>query len=269
MLPLHPNSSKTVNIEPKTQSEELDLLKSFPFTYIRKQIRDKVTDTLWLDDLQRIYDDVEKMKNNPHHEWERCAICTLPYGTCKHTTEWIHEKEESKVVEAIKTEVERDIDDIMDILSPTNKIENIGSPKKTNCVEIDPYGLKWYQLEQRLSDKIGSDDFCLSAPPPRGWHSTVVLGSRYTVVYGGLRFRYDVFLFVMVCANHYILLVLCHIENLRFLSPSHPPLVGVISNVREVCLFMTSITCHGTQRKLMEVLNLLLVTVLIHSIFLH
>lgn len=191
---------------------ELDELYKNPFSYIRRGVRERVKDGIWLKDLKKVYDHLSKPvgevgkddddeimgKANIFSKY-RCTICTLPYGTCKHTEKWINHKwytalGKSQLNSEIdiddpkhpkKSATDQEIDDVLGV------IESVEIKLKTKTVEedIDIDGLKWGMLESRLSDKIGGTYLSLSMPSERGWHTTITLDNeRLVVVFGGFRF---------------------------------------------------------------------------------
>ncbi len=178
-------------------SGELLQLTKFPFSYVRKAVRAQVDDALWLDNLQQVYAELERRKSMKHDDnLERCLICTLPHGTCRHTKAWVQEQENKAIEKFVKNELDQEIDDVLGVLGGTSLDSDLASSADKDKVKekearptVNLDSLKWYQLEQRFADTIGSDFFCVHQPTPRGWHTTTLLMNRFIVVFGGVRFR--------------------------------------------------------------------------------
>lgn len=138
----------------------------------------------------QIYSDIDALFNA---EGERCHICTLPKGTCTHTSAWIlqHDVEKALLEETAeaKNELEDEIHSALEFLSFES-----GNGGMKNQIEpdifiedIDIAHMHWEHLEERLSDKIGDRKVKLFTPDDRGWHTCVSLGNRYLVIFGGFR----------------------------------------------------------------------------------
>ena len=160
---------------------------------IRETIIDKVNSILWLDSLvadEKLYQErLTKAKAST----EKCMICTLPYGTCEHTREWISESYERRTRIPDDEDLDKTIDDMLSVIGDF-KLET-----KPILEDIDLDGMQWKTLEQRPTDRIGSTNVCLFSPDEKGWHSTVKLSANLVLVFGGLKYRYQSFDFLFYC----------------------------------------------------------------------
>ncbi|KAJ1413739.1 hypothetical protein B484DRAFT_401954, partial [Ochromonadaceae sp. CCMP2298] len=57
---------------------------------VRPSIADQVNQVLWLDHLDHENDQYEQ-RITQGSATEKCMVCTLPFGCCEHTREWIEE----------------------------------------------------------------------------------------------------------------------------------------------------------------------------------
>lgn len=175
------NNSERSNEE----NEELLKILAEPRSYIRTKIRSQVNDCLWLTNLKLAQSNLtEKLKvlaiaKGP---LELCSICTLPIDLCDHVDSWLEKKKEFH--EVMKDDIEKDLDDILDLVKNGVTIET-----KNDLDNIDIKELCWKNLDYRLSDRIGDKAVAISLPSERGWHSCVLMRQKFLVVFGGLRYR--------------------------------------------------------------------------------
>lgn len=174
-------------LDGRAQDEELANLIRSPHTYIRQKIRAEIDNCLWADDLQSAYALLhEQMKTITSKYLERCSVCTLPYGTCPHTGQWLMTK--TTFSDEIKDSVDNEIDDILDLVGTDGIIET-----QPDIDDIDINAMRWTQVEIRFSDKIGTTPLSISMPTQRGWHTCTDIGGKFLVVFGGLRYRFLLF----------------------------------------------------------------------------
>lgn len=171
---------------------------SEPIDNIRQKIKDAVHTALWTVKMQEEYNDFmiklkQSISKSPDKIPPRCIVCTLPYGTCIHTHEWLKEEHPEFILptgifqETVKkSAVETEIDDVLGLIE--NAELKVDTKPLDNDIDID--GSLWVIHEPRRSDKIGDSYISLFTPSPRGWHTTVdMLDDRLVVVYGGFRFK--------------------------------------------------------------------------------
>jgi hypothetical protein len=168
---------------------------------IRMKIKEAVHNSLWTEKLHEEYNEyMNKLKKSinksPNKIPPRCVVCTLPYGTCIHTEDWLKEEFPGFTLPTFeginsslnvkKSNIESEIDDVLGLIE--NAELKVDTKPLDNDIDID--GSRWIIHEPRRSDKIGSTYIALFTPSPRGWHTTVeMLDNRIVVVYGGFRFK--------------------------------------------------------------------------------
>jgi len=122
--------SPVMAAEPTQPSEkELEMynLTHEPYSYVRKAIREQVNDGLWVGKLKEIFAKIEKVSENVDTSRYRCSVCTLPFGTCKHSEEWVRENYNTKefklmlsdnpLLQTTKSKADQEIDDVMNLIS--------------------------------------------------------------------------------------------------------------------------------------------------------
>lgn len=163
--------------------------------YIRDKIREQVDECLWLNDLKKLYADLQERLSKPDAAFtEKCMVCTLPVGTCEHTKDWFAEHEKPVFAPDAndkhnrpKRKVEAEIDAALGVLGVD--IETIAS-KPSVLDEVDLTNIRWTQTEPRMSDKLSGEYMSLSTPIERGWHSCTLMGEgKLLVVFGGYRYK--------------------------------------------------------------------------------
>jgi hypothetical protein len=172
------------------RASEMESLINAPFTFVRSKIREQVQDGFWLEDIKKVMKMLEGTEKDLR--MIRCTICTLPYGTCVHTEQWItetHPEEDPRNIKLAvkeKSAADKEMDDIMgDIFDNELSIDS-----SAIYDDIDINTMRWYQLESRKSDKIGDKLMSLFLPASRGWHSTVAMADeRLVIVFGGFRYK--------------------------------------------------------------------------------
>jgi len=145
---------------------------------ISQTVQSQVEDALWLDKLKKQYEDLEEMRRRAGAEQDRCAVCTLPYGTCQHTQTWLVDR-----VDDTKDVVERELDELMSFIGAPVEVET--APVEE---DVDMTSIRWVHLDPAPSDKIGTTYTSVYEPRPRGWHSCTHLG-QWVVLFGGFRYK--------------------------------------------------------------------------------
>lgn len=149
---------------------------------IRETIKDKVNSILWFDKLveeEKLYE--ERLKRVKSVS-EKCMICTLPYGSCVHTKDWIEQSYQART-SYYDEDLDKTIDDMLSVIGEF-KVET--APVLD---DVDLNQMQWSALDERPTDKIGSTNVCLFSPDERGWHSTVKLAEHLIFVFGGFKYR--------------------------------------------------------------------------------
>lgn len=127
---------------------------------------------------------------DPHH---RCVVCTLPYGECQHSKQWLESRDRDTILDDLPKDcVEQTIDDLSDVLRPglvalqQNSLHNVPPSFST---------FRWTSISSRATDEVSGKIVDLSSPPPRVGHTMVQLYPSDTafrevpgflVMFGGL-----------------------------------------------------------------------------------
>ena len=193
-------SRNTFSSPPSSPSGMMKALPTItePIDNIRQKIKEAVHTALWTVKMQDEYTDFmtklkESIKKSPDKIPPRCIVCTLPYGTCVHTEEWLKEEHPEFVLPSgvfedtvKKSAIESEIDDVLGLIEHAEL--KVDTKPLDNDIDID--SSRWVIHEPRRSDKIGDTYISLFTPSPRGWHTTVeMLDDRLVVVFGGFRFK--------------------------------------------------------------------------------
>ncbi len=174
-------------VEPiRTLEEERQLLKTDPHNFVRSKIKEQVQDVVWLDMLKENLREMEEKRRATEASYDdRCIVCTMPYGTCIHTKEFLEEKT-PVFVDKDKDEVEQELDDMMAVIGGSMEIET--SADATSDIDIET--MKWEKMNVDKSDKIGDIQYSLATPPARGWHTSVYFEKHNVIViFGGFRYK--------------------------------------------------------------------------------
>ena len=147
---------------------------------IGPSVRSQVDDCLWVDDLRAQYAELESKRLAAGQNNDRCVVCTLPYGTCKHTQTWMVDR-----IDDTKDVVDREVEELMAFVGGSVEVDTAPAEE-----DVDLNAIRWVHLEPAMSDKIGTSYFSVYNPKPRGWHSCVHLG-HYVLVFGGFRYKSD------------------------------------------------------------------------------
>jgi len=155
---------------------------------VRRSILQTVEEIRVLDQINEKDGRYEWLMERSRGVTERCLVCTLIYGTCEHTREWVDISSPSWTRPPGSDQLldEGFDDSIDDILNIVDEFKIVTKPVLD---DIDISTMQWNAMEQLLSDKIGSTDLCLFAPDERGWQSTVSLNSKLIIVFGGFKYK--------------------------------------------------------------------------------
>lgn len=137
-----------------------------------------VSDALWVDDLKSQYEELEELRRRAGFDQDRCIVCTLPYGTCKHTQTWMIDR-----IDDTKDVVDKEVEEMLAFVGGSVVVETAPAEE-----DVDLDSMRWVHLEPAMSDKIGSTYLSLYSPQPRGWHSCTHLG-QYVLMFGGFRYK--------------------------------------------------------------------------------
>ena len=169
-----------------TLEQEKELLRTDPHNFIRGKIKSQVQDVVWLDMLKENLKEMEEKRRATEASYDdRCIVCTMPYGTCAHTKEFLAEKTPIFKDKA-KDEVDQELEDMMAVIGGSMEIETHADATS----DIDIETMKWEKMNVDKSDKIGDIQFSLATPSSRGWHSSVYFDQHNVVViFGGFRYK--------------------------------------------------------------------------------
>lgn len=155
-------------------------MKSMPSSSIRPQVQEAMSEFAWLDSIRKD-DEINSFKSTgANKRVERCMICTLPLGSCEHTSEWKDAKLASNYID---NNTELEIDSALDVLGDSNP-----APVFNVEDDVDLDNLCWEVFEDRPVDRIGETKMGLFTPVGRYWFTTTKVG-EYLVSFGGLRIR--------------------------------------------------------------------------------
>jgi hypothetical protein len=216
-------------------------------SFIRENIKEKVNSVLWLDSLLAEDELYARRLEQSRATTEKCMVCTLPYGTCEHTKNWMEQTFKARTESYFDETLDKTINDMINVIDEFN-IET--APVEE---DIDISKMMWKPLEERLIDKIGKQDVCLFAPDERGWHSTVRLASHYVYVFGGFKYRFVLFYllrkmfnFFITCHNFFLLCRNKHVPQ-PFTSIPAPHDVEYLN---DLCVYDTQhLTWHGVRAR--------------------
>lgn len=154
---------------------------------IRESVREAVDSVLWLDQVNKddeIYQKSLSVLEEDNKYFERCMICTLPFGTCSHNHDWIQKREEDRYLgENFRSDLDMEIDDALDGIGDDLQL---GEEQE---VEANLQDMRWNPLTELPLDKIGSSPFSLFSPDDRFWHTCICLDGNFLVVFGGFRYH--------------------------------------------------------------------------------
>lgn len=124
----------------------------------------------------------------------RCAVCTLPHGTCLHSRQWLESRH--AILDPLpKDNIDMAMDDISDVLAPAAAAFG-GATKHPHNSVPSLSTLQWETLCGLPADVLSGKKVDLSSPLPRAGHSMVLLDgagssredTRLLVVFGGALF---------------------------------------------------------------------------------
>jgi hypothetical protein len=155
---------------------------------VRPEISEVLDDFQWLETIRKD-DEINRFKSSSSlssQKPERCMICTLPFGSCQHTTEW---RDDMMISKFIDNSAENEIEDSLGVLTYSpDRSSNQNRSSIDMDDDVDLEHLSWEIFDDRAVDKIGETKTSLFTPIGRFWHSATKVGN-FLVVYGGLRIR--------------------------------------------------------------------------------
>ena len=127
--------------------------------------------------------------------FSRCVVCTLPFGTCNHTKDWMNFKSPASRRQQEREAVERtmfDMDDVLNVASQ-NLNEELKKGIRTSALPLTHIShMHWTEVQCRAVDSIEGQHLDLSSPPCMGGSSGVMIpnpvGQPHLVVHGGIRY---------------------------------------------------------------------------------
>ena len=142
-------------------------MKSMPSSSIRPQVQEAMSEFAWLDSIRKD-DEINSFKSTgANKRVERCMICTLPLGSCEHTSEWKDAKLASNYID---NNTELEIDSALDVLGDSNPapVFNVEDDVDLDhlCWEVfedRPVELEYIdenllaEIEQSFLQEIGAD----------------------------------------------------------------------------------------------------------------
>jgi hypothetical protein len=146
---------------------------------VRPQVQEVLDEFKWLDTIQKD-EEINRFKaTGLNQRIERCMICTLPLGSCEHTTDWKETKFASQFIDNTENEIEA----ALDVLGDTNNNNSFDVDD-----DVDIQHLCWELFDERPIDRVGETEKTIFSPVGRYWHTTTKVGN-FLVVFGGLRIR--------------------------------------------------------------------------------
>lgn len=125
---------------------------------------------------------------------QRCVVCTLPHGTCKHDQQWFVSRDCESILDPLpKDSVELTMDDISDVLTPVSTQTARVTTEPGAGASSLPH-LRWETLSPQPASKLSDCEIDLSTSCPRAGHTMVLLDgpgsytedTRLLVVFGGV-----------------------------------------------------------------------------------
>eukprot|EP00520_Triparma_pacifica_P014709 CAMPEP_0118671362 /NCGR_PEP_ID=MMETSP0785-20121206/21961_1 /TAXON_ID=91992 /ORGANISM="Bolidomonas pacifica, Strain CCMP 1866" /LENGTH=663 /DNA_ID=CAMNT_0006566241 /DNA_START=171 /DNA_END=2158 /DNA_ORIENTATION=+ len=132
---------------------------------------------------------------DPELPFSRCVVCTLPFGSCSHTREWMNYKSPASRKQQEREAVEStlfDMDDVLNIGSETMN-EELKKGIRTTAFPLNQIShMHWTKVTSREADAIEGRKMDLSSPPCMGGSSGVMIpnpvGQPHLVIHGGIRY---------------------------------------------------------------------------------
>lgn len=142
-----------------TSEEELrmraSLLHSAEYG-IRDSVKSQVEDVRWLKDVTKQLDEAEKnqaaSQTEGTEEMGRCAVCTLPIGSCQHTNTWMESSLTSQRHAVADDALQNEINGVLGLLD-TGGVQ-LNTSHQHGDIDLDT--IRWSLHAPRLADKIGA-----------------------------------------------------------------------------------------------------------------
>lgn len=125
---------------------------------------------------------------------QRCVVCTLPHGTCKHDQQWLESQDCESILDPLpKDSVELTMDDISDVLTPVlTQATGVTTEPDDGASSLSHQ--RWETLSPQPASKLSDCEIDLSTPCPRAGHTMMLLDgpesftedTRLLVIFGGV-----------------------------------------------------------------------------------
>ena len=125
---------------------------------IRDSVRSQVEDVQWYHEVkQQLYIEEQRklsQKDVIHDDGSdvRCAVCTLPIGTCVHTTTWMDKNLVNKENSVADDHLQNELEQVLGLLDNSGAVE---LTTRHQHGDIDLNTIRWAQHTPRFADKIG------------------------------------------------------------------------------------------------------------------
>ena len=133
--------------------------------------------------------------------FSRCVVCTLAFGTCQHTREWLaYKSPASRLASARQDKAQdgtSDLDDLLDVVGGYDGDSTINATlrksMRTTALPLTHISnMHWTDVEVRAGDNIEGLIVDLSSPPAVGGGSGLCIpnpvGQPHLVAHGGVRY---------------------------------------------------------------------------------
>ncbi|GMH80410.1 hypothetical protein TL16_g08534 [Triparma laevis f. inornata] len=127
--------------------------------------------------------------------FSRCVVCTLPFGSCEHTRDWMNYKSPASRMQKERDVVDSTLFDMEDVLEVGSEGLNEELNKGIRTVSLPLTHIShmhWTEVVCRESDNIEGRKIDLSSPPCQGGASGVMIpnavGQPHLIVHGGIRY---------------------------------------------------------------------------------
>jgi hypothetical protein len=124
---------------------------------IRDSVKSQVEDVRWLKDVTRHMADSERGEEGGAGEEElvRCAVCTLPVGSCQHSSSWLDSSLTDHRHAAADDALQSEIDQVLGLLDTGGGGVQLDTRHQHGDIDLET--IRWSQHTPRLADKIGEE----------------------------------------------------------------------------------------------------------------
>jgi hypothetical protein len=133
--------------------------------------------------------------NDAELPFSRCVVCTLPFGACEHTREWMNYKSPASRRQQDRDAIDSTLFDMEDVLNVGSEDLNLELKKgiRTTALPLTHIShMHWTEVQCRPSDNIEGNKIDLSSPPCQGGASGVMIpnsaGQPHLIIHGGIRY---------------------------------------------------------------------------------